>query len=258
MSRLSDDVKENWEDVTLALFMNHRREAGGPEYELVGRRERPDRVIRVVGSAEEIGVEITRCVVEEDAAAEQRITVLADALRRELTTWAPGGRVHLCGGTFPDCGKTAVGRLVAALHTAIRSMGSFSLFCGSPNGSIWQHEGTAFLIAPDPEGDRWSLADNHLRGRPGRRRIPGGELNKLILTRVEAKARKCPDYQWAGPLILLVRNPYQVHHPDARTLAIARPLLQSAFHEAWLVNHTEGVLDGAPPRPRIVDLIGNT
>lgn len=257
MQRLCDDVKENWEDATLALFMRHRRDAGGPDYRLVRRRERPDRVIEIVGSGEEIGVEITRCVLGADAAADQRIVALADALRRELSTWEPGGRVHLCGGDFPDCGKRAVARLVAALHAAILSVGALAPFCDSLDHGIWQHEGTTFLIEPDPDSEGWSLADNHLRGRPGRRLIQADDLDRLILERVESKVRKSPDYPWKGPLVLLVRNPYQAHDPDADMLAAARLLLRTTFREAWLVNHTEGVLDLSPPRPWLVDLLGN-
>lgn len=255
MARLSDDVKENWEDETLALFMNHRRETGGPNYEFVRRRERPDRVIRVVGSTEEIGVEITRCVAGGDAAAEQRIVTLAEALRREPSAWERGGWIHLLGGDFPDCGEEAVDRLVVALHNAVAARGSLSSFCDSLDDGGWEHERTRFLISSDPDEERWHVMENHLSARPGRRAVCPTEIDRMLLDRVRDKARKAPSYGWTGPLVLLVRNPYRVHSPDARAVEEAERLLRPVFREAWLVNHVEGALDISPPDPRLVPLV---
>lgn len=255
MPRISAAVNESWEDVTLALFIRHRREAGGPDYEFVRKYDRPDRVIRVVGSTEEIGVEITRCVVGKDAAAEKRTVALADALRRELSSWAEGGWVHLYGGDFPDCEKNAVERLVTALRDAIRATGSLHSFLASLDRGLWEHEDTVFHISSDPDDARWEIADNHLPSRPGRRTASPDEIERLLLERIHDKATKARHYGWSGPLILLVRNPYQVHRPDARTVEEAGQLLRPTFREAWLVNATEGVRDRSPPEPRLVPLM---
>lgn len=255
MARLSDDVKGSWEDTTLAHFMNHRREAGGPDYEFVRSDERPDRVIRVVGSTEEIGVEITRCVVGKDAAAEQRTVALADALRRELSSWAEGGWVHLYGGDFPDCEKNAVERLVTALRDAIGARGSLRAFLASLDCGLWEHGDTVFHISSDADDARWEIADNHLPSRPGRRAASHDEIERLLLERIHDKATKAPHYGWSGPLILLVRNPYQVHRPGTRTVEKAGQLLRPTFREAWLVNATEGARDSSPPEPRLVPLM---
>jgi hypothetical protein len=252
--RLTDIVKEVWEDQTLALFMNHRRAAGGPNYEFVEQRERPDRVIRVVGTDDVIGVEITRCVAPADAAKTQQEIEFADSVKRELSRWAPGGHFHLLAGDFPDCDRAAIERLVSTLNSRIRAAGSLAAFLGSLGDGCWRYGGTTFHLTSETGDDHWSLSDNHLP-RPRRRSAPASEIDRLLSDRITDKATKAAGYGWKGRLLLLVRNPYQVHRPSDGVLDAARRVLRATFHEAWLVNHREGALDISPPEPRLVSLL---
>ncbi len=251
--RLTDIVKEVWEAQTLNLFINHRRRAGGPAYELIEQRERPDRIIRVVGTDAPIGVEITRCVAGSDAAMTQQEIEFAERVKGALTRWAPGGHFHLLAGAFPDCSRAATERLVSTLDSRIRVAGSLAAFLKSLRDGCWRFADTVFHVTSEAADDHWSLSDNHLP-RPRRWVAPAAEIDRLILDRVTDKANKARGYGWTGRLLLLVRNPYQVHRPASDVYAEAGRLLPGAFHEAWLVNHTEGALDSSPPEPRLVAL----
>lgn len=246
-----DAVKQAWEDKTLDLFMWFRREAGGPDYELVERRDGPDRIIRVVGTDAPIGVEITRCVVGVDAAVEQRIIAMAEALRGVLRRWARGGRVVLLMGTYPDTSREGVSRLVCALESAISAAGGLAPFVESLTAGRWRFENTVFEFSDVGAKEEWRLWNNHLSGSPTGSVDPH-LLEQLLLERVADKRTKVPTYERLGRLILLVRNPYSAWRPSAAALAEAAAEIGPFVDEAWIVNHREGAIDLSPPEPRLV------
>lgn len=251
VARLTDEIKETWENQTLCHFMSARREAGGPHYAFVRIQERPDRVIRIQGTEGEIGVEVTRVTVGEDAKAHLRDIFRAAALRDLLLTQARGGWLHLSGGSTPDSSPDAIASLIEALRDQISRGGGLRVWVAGLERGEWEHHGTVWSFSKLGERAGWRFASNHVP-RPARSVLDAIELDNLILERAADKARKVVSYRWRGPLLVLIRNPYQRHQPSPG----ARSAIAEMFEgpECWLVNHTEGTLDAAPPEPRVVRL----
>jgi hypothetical protein len=258
MDRLSDHIKSTYEDETLALFMNFLREDGGPDYEYVGRGERPDRRIRVAGSSALVGVEITRVVEGADAAIRSLTYHLGHMLVSVLGAEEPGGYVELHAGDFPDVSREGIAALRSALETAINCAGGVRNFIKGLKGGFWDYEPSASRVTRFYfnliDRDGWKTGANAVRP-PMRPVLPEGALKASLLGRLRDKAAKAPGYEWEGRLMLLVRNTYQPFHPGADVVAEACAIVGTAFDEVWLVNYREGVRDACPPSPRMVGLV---
>lgn len=253
MAIRQDDIKGAWEGQTLAYFLAYS--AGvGPTYRFLERRERPDRVIKADGSSQLIGVEVTRIVQGEDAMLRRAVARLHAEMEDELAPYADGGRVDLYRGRFPDLSKEGREKLCAALRQGIETEGSLTAFVESLPRGKWHYGESIFDFRQIGKLDGWRFTNN-TTSAPQARSLSEEEIGGRLLERVQDKARKSGGYNWAGPLLLLVRNTYQAFQPSQAVLNECRSQLASSrFQQAWLVNHTEGILDAEPPEPRLVHL----
>lgn len=263
-----DGVREVWEDQTLGLFMNFRRQQGGPDYEFVRNGERPDRVIRERPAGPEVGVEITRAVEEDDARLGKAAFILGHSMNEVLAPYFKGGRAWLYAGDFPDLSPAAIENLCTSLSEALRRAGSLAAFNAGLRGGSWRYRTIEIAGGPlasarptsywrfDPNADaeHWSFTSNGI-AQPQRAALPPERLLELLLERLRDKCKKRPGYEWSGPLILLVRNPYSSYMPGASArVAIAAALAGEPFAEVWLVNYGQGTLEVAPPQETIIRL----
>lgn len=251
---LHEGIREVWEDETLALFVNFRRIQGGPEYELVERRERPDRVIREKSGGPDIGVEVTRAVEPDDARQGKAAYLLGHAMEEALVPWCPGGRCELYAGDFPALDPASIASLAAKLAGDLRSAGGVSLLNASLRGGSWRFGNSYWRFDPSPNADGWKFHSNGVM-QPQQAELAPARFLELLHERLRDKCGKGLGYPWAGPLFLLVRNPYREYLPTpAASREIAAALTGAPYREVWLVNYRQGTREVAPPPTTIVRL----
>ncbi len=253
MARFSDEHKATNESQTLALFLRFLEdEVGQAVYDEIRFRERPDAVLRRIRDNTEVGAEITRVVLSEDAAAQRATRQMGQRFVERLRSASPGGYIELQTGRFPDLSRSGQEELFAALDAEILRAGGAGPFIARLRDGIWEWNVTRFRFGINDK-EKWTTRANVDRS-PLHTKIKNEQLDALVLERLHAKAKSAPQYPWSGPLILLVRNTYQAFTPAEATLAEATSLMGGIFQEAWLVNHLEGVRDLSPPKPRLVRL----
>lgn len=263
-------IRETWEDQTLALFINLGPQGQSvPEYDLVRRGERPDRVIRRLGSKREVGVEITRAVEEDDARQGAAVYRLGYALHEVLTPYCRGGEAYLYARDFPSLDPSAIDALALHLGGDLRRAGSLALLGAGLQGRSWEHREGSPLVSPgarrstrasywrfdpNPAADQWRFSSNGI-SQPQQAEVAPERFLELLLERLVDKCAKAKGYGWRGPLLLLVRNPYQSYVPaPGAAAAIAGALADSPFDEVWLVTYRQGTLEVAPPPDTILRL----
>ena len=251
---LHEGLRELWEDETLALFINSRRIQGGPNYEFVEQRERPDRVIRSRGVEFDIGVEITRAVETDDARLGKAAFLLGHAMQEAFKPWCSGGRCELYAGDFPPLDPASIANLATSLSGALHRAGGVSQLNASLGGKPWRFGASYWYFDPDPSADGWKFHSNGVVQKQQAELAPGRFL-ELLCERLRDKCKKGISYPWTGPLFLLVRNPYRTYVPTpVASGEIAEALAGSPYREVWLVNYRQGALEAAPPPTTIVRL----
>lgn len=253
-AEVHEGIREVWEDETLALFVNFRRQQGGPVFEIVERRERPDRVIREQNDKSLIGVEITWAVEPDDARLGKAAYLLGNAMLEALLRWCPGGTCELYSGEFPALDPPSIERLAAKLAEDLRSAGGVAELTASLRSGIWRFESSHWCFYPDPTAQSWKFRSNGVV-QPQQAQLSPERFLVLLDERLRAKCLKGIGYEWTDPLFLLVRNPYLEYVPSVEAVrAIATALAGSPYSEVWLVNYRQGARELAPPPTTIIRL----